>query len=293
MLAIVIIVIAFLFFNTNAKADYEPQIHVAVSQEEAESYEAVLVMITSDPLPYGDNTTIASNHTVHLEFSDLGSGEVYHSEDHVLKHGLATWTFWVKPEWGEFTGILKVRDELLDSEATAKVEIVWSTQYVLDQVLAYIALELEEVEKSNDAALAQRATLDGLELGMIMGLIPLVLLRMQHNKARREGEDSYWDKFAKRFLYYSETTSRFTMYMTDPNYHHSRKARPGFLADSLLDRYHQAEDDEGLIAYEKAQIHSKIRETAPELLPQIEGGMTVEELRSEMNSQTNSQEKET
>ena len=74
LIVVLLVIVGFLVWSNYARA-YEPKLHVAVSIDEAETYESVLVMVTSDILPYGNNSTIASDHVVDIVFFNLGTSE--------------------------------------------------------------------------------------------------------------------------------------------------------------------------------------------------------------------------
>lgn len=235
-----------------------PQIHVASSLETARTFDSVLVMITSDPLPYGQNTTIASNHTVHFKFTNLGGQQEIYSEDLKLTAGIVTRTFRVDPTWGEFTGIIEVEDPLLNSVARTYIEIEYSTDWVI-----YL---MNEQDKQNDKEQASRLKVIAdqnsatVTIAVIMTviLVPMVLVKVQHTNARRRGDDSYFDRFFKRLFYYSDTTSRLTMFLTDPDYRHPTNARATFHVDELLERYYDAKEDGEFLTYEMEMIKHKL-----------------------------------
>ncbi|MHA2064296.1 MAG: hypothetical protein ACXABY_07945 [Candidatus Thorarchaeota archaeon] len=269
LIVVLLVIIGFLIWSNYAKA-YEPKLHVATSIDEVETYESVLVMVTSDPLPYGNNSTIASNHVVELVFFNLGTDEVIYSGNLTLKSGTATWKFMVIPDWGQFTGIIEVYDPLIDSRASTSIEVEYSQDHLFDEWTKYIEEREnrrdDETKKTNDT----NSTLTTTSVGMFWIIVPLFLLRLQHTTARKNNEDSLWDKFWDRFFGYSETTSRFTMYLTDPNYRHSTSAKPYFLAAEDLDYYHSAELDEEMIIYEKQQLRERMKKIDPELVPEVD-----------------------
>lgn len=287
LLAIVVIIIAFLFFNSQAKA-YEPKLHIATSITEAETYESVLVMITSDPLEYQDNLTISSNHTIDLEFYNLGTSEVIYKGNLTLKYGTATWSFMVVPEWGEFTGIIKITDPLIDSEVSIPIEISYSQDYQFKKWTDYQKLREDARDRENRENNDRNNLIIGGSVITIWSLVPLLFLKFQHNYARKNNEDSYWDRFMDWAWPYSETTSRFTMCLTDPNYKHPKTGLPMFQGNQLLEQLQEAKEDETYNLYEQEQLKAKIRKIDPTLLDSISKtpDMTLEQLKKQMEKQT-------
>lgn len=287
LLAIVVIIIAFLFFNSQARA-YEPQLHIATSITEAETYESVLIMITSDPLEYQDNLTISSNHTIDLEFYNLGTGKTIYEGNLTLKYGTATWSFMVVPEWGEFTGIIKITDPLINSEASIPIEISYSQDYQFKKWTDYQKLREDARDRENRENNDRNNLIVGGSVITIWSVIPLLFLKFQHNFAKKHNEDSLYDRFMDRYVPYSETTSRFGMYHTDPNYRHPRTGLPMMKANHLLEELEELKSDETYNLYQRELIETEIRKRDPDLIKSIQRTpeMTVEELRATLEDET-------
>lgn len=291
LLAIVVIIIAFLFFNSQARA-YEPKLHIATSITEAETYESVLVMITSDPLDYQDNLTISSNHTIDLEFYNLGTGKTIYEGNVTLKYGTATWSFMVVPEWGEFTGIIKISDPLIDSEASIPIEISYSTDYREKQWTDYFNGEIAKIEQSSAKSDEGNRNLAIGSQAIFWTVLPIILLKFQHNYARKNNEDSYADRLFDWLWPQSETTSRLTMVLTDPNYRFPKTGLPMARADDLLEKLMENEEDQTLNLCEQEQIKAQIRKIDPDLMKSVQNtpDMSLDQLKEEMENQTKGKE---
>jgi hypothetical protein len=279
-----ILLSSLLAISLTAKADYEPQIHVNIPLERARTYDSVLVMVFSDPLPYGNNSTIASNNIVQLTFTNLGTAEVIHAQNLTLRAGVANWEFKVDPNWGEFTGVVKVIDEEINSETTAKVEVVYSTDWIIAMQNKHDSEERELDRISNIKVAETNSNTVKMTIGGLFVFTFITLIRLQHTRARKNNQDSLWDRFLDRVWPYDESNSRETMYLTDPNYSFPAHGRKSFEAESIFEEYLQAEEDEALIAYEQSQRRERLRKIDPKLVREVtDPNVSLEDLRKELD----------
>lgn len=286
LFAIVVIIIAFLFFNTQAKA-YEPRLHIATSITEAETYESVLIMITSDPLEYQDNLTISSNHTIDLEFYNLGTSEVIYKGNVTLKYGTATWSFMVVPEWGEFTGIIKISDPLINSETSIPIEISYSTDYII-----YKHEQHDSMENEKNLALILKTVEDVWNFSFaVIGIISLftliTLVKLDHTTKTKVGEESLWERFSFGIWPFQESTSMLTRYALSDDYRHPTEARKHFEVTPLMAKLARADRDMEDVLYRQQAYTHAIREIEPNALPEISPDMTLQDLENEMDQQIN------
>lgn len=286
-----IVIFAFLFLNTQARAEYDPQLHIISSMSEAETYESVLIMITSDPIPYniigdGNNeTTIHSNHTIELTFYNLGTSEVIYNGTLTLKYGTATWSFMVVPEWGEFTGIVEISDPLIDSTASVSIKISYSTDYIIHLNQQHDEQENEKNRIAMAKAIGDVWNASLTIIGFLLFFTFTTLIKLDHTTKTKIGEESLWERFYWLVWPFNENTSKLTMYARSEDYRHPTEARKRFEIIPLMAKYNRAERDEEDVLYRKEAYKQLIEEIDPEALPATSPDMTVQDLQVEMHKQ--------